>query len=107
MTDSGPSEEPLQERPAGIPRRYAKYKPVQGSASPPATNAGGCDELLAYVRSLGDELPRSKEGLAALDHLLDGLDNRATLAELVRVPSACFTVTFSLTPFQGRIGKSL
>jgi hypothetical protein len=84
MTDSGPSKEPLQELPAGIPRRYAEYKPVQGAAPPPPTNVGGYDELLAYFRSLGEELPRSKEGLAAIDHLIDGLDDRATLAELVR-----------------------
>ena len=84
MTDSGPSEEPLQELPAGIPRYYAEYKPVPESAPlPPPTNVGGYDELLAYFRSLGDELPRSKEGLAAIDHLIDGLDDRATLAELV------------------------
>lgn len=89
MTNPGRSEEPLQQLPAGLPRRYAEYKAeykqVQAAATaPPPTNVGGYDELLAHFHSLGQELPRSTEGLAAIDHLLDGPTGRAALAKLVR-----------------------
>ena len=83
MTDPVPSREPLQELPAGIARYYADYKPVRNSAPVPRpTNVGGYDELLAYVRSGGDELPRTKEGLRVIDRLIDGRNDRAALAEL-------------------------
>lgn len=83
MTDPVPSREPLQKLPAGIARYYADYKPVQNSApTPRPTNVGGYDELLTYFHALGDELPRTKEGLSAIDRLIDGLDDRTTLAEL-------------------------
>lgn len=83
MTDPAPSWEPLQELPPGIARYYADYKPVRSSAPVPRpTNVGGYDQLLTYFHTLGTELPRSKEGLCVLDRLIDGLDDRASLAEL-------------------------
>lgn len=83
MTDPVPSGEPLQELPAGIARYYADYKPVQNPASTPRpTNVGGYEELLIYFHALGTELPRTKEGLCVIDRLIDGLDDRAALAEL-------------------------
>jgi hypothetical protein len=84
MTDRGDSDEPLQRLPAGLPRRYAEYKPAPAAPAIPPTNVGGYDELLAHFRSLGKKLPRSKEGLAAVDRLMDGRTDRATLAKLVR-----------------------
>lgn len=84
MTNSGHSEEPLEQLPAGLPRKYAEYKPVLTTTPvPPPTNVGGYDELLAYFHSLGHELTCSKEGLAAIDHLIDSVTDRATLATLV------------------------
>jgi hypothetical protein len=77
--------ERLQRLPPGLPRRYAEYKPVQeGPPAPPPTNVGGYDALLAYFRSCGEELSRSKEGLAAVDQLIDAPEDRDSLAELVR-----------------------
>jgi len=84
MTDPGDSDEPLQQLPAGLPRRYAEYKPAPAEPAIPPTNVGGYDDLLALFRSLGKELPRTKEGLAAVDHLMDGHTDRAALAKLVR-----------------------
>lgn len=77
--------ERLQRLPPGLPRRYAEYKPVQeGPPVPPPTNVGGYDSLLAYFHSRGEELSRSKEGLAAVDHLIDAAEYRDSLGELVR-----------------------
>jgi hypothetical protein len=85
MTDAGDSEEPLQQLPAGLPRRYAEYKPVREAApAPPLVNVGGYDELVAHFHSTGIELPRSKDGLAAVDHLIESASDRAPLAKLVR-----------------------
>lgn len=76
--DSG---EPLQKLPAGMPRRYAEYKPVTSVAVvPPPTNVGGYDELLSYFQERGQTLPRKAERLATLDQAIsDGLS-----AELAR-----------------------
>ena len=84
MTDFGHADEPLQQLPQGLPRRYAEYKPAPAVPATPATNVGGYDELLAYFRAVGKELPRSREGLAAVDDLVDGHPDRAALAKLVR-----------------------
>jgi hypothetical protein len=79
------SDEHLQRLPPGLPRRYAEYKQLQeGPPAPPPTNVGGYDALLAYFRSRGEELSRSKEGLAAVDQLIDAPEDRDSLAELVR-----------------------
>jgi hypothetical protein len=74
-------DEPLQKLPAGMPRRYAEYKPVTSDAvvSPP-TNVGGYDEILNYFQERGQTLPRKAESLATLDQAInDGLP-----AELAR-----------------------
>jgi hypothetical protein len=73
--------QPLQKLPAGMPRRYAEYKPVTSDAvEPPPTNVGGYDELLSYFQERGQTLPRKAESLATLDQAInDGLP-----AELAR-----------------------
>lgn len=54
MSDPEDSAEPLQKLPAGMPRRYAEYKPTpSGVAAPPPTNVGGYDELLNYFQERG------------------------------------------------------
>src|ERR671927_621705 len=74
-------DEPLQKLPAGMPRRYAEYKPVTSHAVVPrATNVGGYNELLSYFQARGQRLPLKAEGLATLDQAIkDGLP-----AELAR-----------------------
>jgi hypothetical protein len=84
MMDADRYEEPLQHLPPGIPRRYAEYTPSPDAPAPPPTNVGGYDELLAHFHSIGHDLPRSEEGLAAVDQLMDGFTDRAALAKLVR-----------------------
>jgi hypothetical protein len=68
-------DEPLQKLPAGMPRRYAEYKPVTSDAvGPPLTNVGGYDELRSYFQKRGQTLPRQAESLATLDRAIsDGL----------------------------------
>lgn len=45
------SAEPLQKLPAGMPRRYAEYEPVDSDVSvSPSTNVGGYDKLLRYFQ---------------------------------------------------------
>lgn len=83
MTDSGHFEEPLQRLPAGMPRGYAEYKPAAASPGPPPTNVGGYDELLSFFHSRTGALPRSEDGLAAIDHLIDSPGERASLAKMV------------------------
>ncbi|MCU6480105.1 DUF6278 family protein [Arthrobacter sp. A2-55] len=66
-------DEALQRLPPGMPRHFAEYKPVaEAVPAPPVTNVGGYDELLNYFRSRGESLPRSREGLAAVDAAIDG-----------------------------------
>jgi hypothetical protein len=85
MTEPQDSAEPQQKLPAGLPRRYAEYRPVDAVASAaPPTNVGGYDELLAYFQARGKPLPRSEEGLAAIDHLIDGTSDKESLAVLAR-----------------------
>ncbi|MDQ1058772.1 hypothetical protein QFZ23_002673 [Arthrobacter globiformis] len=74
-------DEPLQKLPAGMPRRYAEYKPVTSDAVvPPPTNVGGYDELHSYFQERGQTLLRKAESLATLDQAInDGLP-----AELAR-----------------------
>lgn len=50
--------------------------------TPRPTNVGGYDDLLTYFHALGAELPRTEEGLSAVDRLIDGLDDRTTLVGL-------------------------
>jgi hypothetical protein len=81
MSISEDPDEPLQKLPAGMPRRYAAYKPVTSDAVvPPPTNVSGYDELLSYLQERGQTLPRTAESLATLDQAInDGL-----AAELAR-----------------------
>lgn len=67
--------EPLQKLPAGMPRRYAEYRPVtSGAVEPPPTNVGGYEELLDYFQQRGQALPRTAESLSTLDQAInDGL----------------------------------
>ena len=63
---------PLQKLPAGMPRRYAEYKPVNSDAvEPPPTNVGGYEGLLGYFQQRGQTLPRTAESLATLDQTID------------------------------------
>jgi len=74
MSHMSSSEEPLQELPAGMPRRYAEYKPVTSDAVPPPTNVGGYDDLLSYFQARGQRLLRRAESLVTLDEAInDGL----------------------------------
>jgi hypothetical protein len=85
MTDPEDSAEPLQKLPPGMPRRYAEYRPAdRRPPSPPPTNVGGYDELLAHFHSTGVPLPRSADGLAAIDHLIDSTDDKTSLLTLAR-----------------------
>jgi hypothetical protein len=85
MSDAQDSAEPLQMLPPGMPRRYAEYRPVdRQQSSPPPTNVGGYDELIAHFRSNGMQLPRSVDGLAAIDDLIDSINRKATLPAFVR-----------------------
>lgn len=85
MKDPEDSAEPLQKLPPGMPRRYAEYRPAdRQQPGPPPTNVGGYDELLAHFQATGMPLPRSAEGLAAIDHLIDSTDDKTSLLTLVR-----------------------
>ena len=85
MTDPQDPAEPLQELPPGMPRRFAEYRPVdRQQSSPPPTSVGGYDELLAHFHSNGMQLPRSPDGLAAIDNLIDSIDDKTSLSALVR-----------------------
>ena len=65
-------DEPLQNLPAGMPRRYAEYKPVTSdTVVPPPTNVGGYDELLSYFQERSQTLPRKAESLATLDQAIN------------------------------------
>lgn len=99
------SAEPLETLPAGLPRRYAEYKPVDsdGSVAPP-TNVGGYDELLEYFRERDQELPRRAESLTAIDNAIDRAADKDSLAGLAR-PSECSSEMSSPTPFPERTGR--
>ncbi|WP_427175225.1 DUF6278 family protein [Arthrobacter sp. 92] len=85
MTDPQDPAAPLQGLPSGMPRRFAEYRPVdRQQSSPPPTNVGGYDELLAHFHSNGTQLPRSQDGLAAIDNLIDSIDDKTSLSALVR-----------------------
>jgi hypothetical protein len=85
MTDPEDSAEPLQRLPQGIPRRYADYRPVDLRVpGPPPTNVGGYDELLAHFRAHGMPLPRSADGLSAIDGFVDSQTDRTLLSALAR-----------------------
>lgn len=86
MSDADDSTaEPLQELPAGMARGYAEYKPVDSaSPAPPPTHVGGYAELIYWFRANGLTLPRSDDGLAAIDNLIDSVDDKESLATLAR-----------------------
>ena len=64
--------EPLEVLPAGMPKRYAEYTPVDSAAAVrPPTNVGGFDELVSYFQERGHSLERSAESLATLDQAID------------------------------------
>ncbi|MFF5791272.1 DUF6278 family protein [Paeniglutamicibacter sp. NPDC012692] len=72
MNDPFEPAEPLPRLPAPPPRYFGEYKPVDPTdTAPPPTNVGGYDELLQYFRVRGQELPRTPDGLAAIDALID------------------------------------
>lgn len=75
MSSPEDPDEPLQKLPAGMPRRYAEYKPVTSNAVLlPPTNVGGYDDLLSNFQERGQTLPRKAESLATLDQAInDGL----------------------------------
>ena len=105
MIDPEGSAEPLQSLPPGMPRRYAEYRPAGWQQpGPPPTNVGGYDELLAHFHSTGMPLPRSEDGLAAIDNLIDSIDDKTSLSALVR-PIGCSTETCSPTPFPAPTGR--
>jgi hypothetical protein len=66
---------PPQKLPAGMPRRFAEYKPVTSDAGkPPPTNVGGYEELLDCFQQRGQALPRTAKSLSTLDQAInDGL----------------------------------
>ncbi len=85
MKDPEDSAEPLQKLPPGMPRRYAEYRQADRQRpGPPPTTVGGYDELLAHFQSAGMPLPRSADGLAAIDHLIDSTDDKTSLLTLAR-----------------------
>jgi hypothetical protein len=65
-------------------RRYAEYKPASARHSTRVTNVGGYDELLEFCREKGTFLPRTRQGLAEVDSLIDKTGDRTTLEALVR-----------------------
>ena len=77
--------EPLQELPPGMARRYAEYKPASAAEpSPPPTTVGGYDELRNFLRAKGLSLPRSRKGLQLIDSLIDDPGAKASLEGLTR-----------------------
>ncbi|MDQ0865282.1 DUF6278 family protein [Arthrobacter globiformis] len=81
MSSPEDPDERLQKLPAGMPRRYAEYKPVTSDAVlPPPTNVDGYDNLLSYFQARGQTLPRKAESLATLDQAI----NDALPADLAR-----------------------
>lgn len=85
MSDPEESAEPLQRLPAGMPRRSAEYKPADLAVSVlPPTNVGGYDELLNDFHAKDHPLPRTEEGLAAVDDLIDGAGDIDSLANFAR-----------------------
>jgi hypothetical protein len=73
----------LLKLPAGIPRRYAEYRPATSDGSTlPITNVGGYDEL-PFPRET-PSIAAHREGLAAIDNLLDDDIGKRALAGLVR-----------------------
>lgn len=78
-------DEPLQSLPPGMARKYAEYRPViPGEIKPPPTNVGGYDELLELCRKKGLSIPRSRQGLVAVDSLIGSAEDKASLEALVR-----------------------
>ena len=85
MSDPQDFAEPLQKLPTGMPRRYAEYRPVHRQQStPPPTNVGGYDELTAHFESNGVQLPRSVNGLAAVDAFIDSNSDKTSISAFVR-----------------------
>jgi hypothetical protein len=85
MSDPEDSVKPLQRLPAGMPRRYAEYKPADPDVSaPPPTNVGGYDDLLNFFQARGLTLPRTEDGLAAIDDLIERASDKDSLAGLAR-----------------------
>ncbi|MDQ0079110.1 DUF6278 family protein [Arthrobacter oryzae] len=85
MNDSDDSVEPLQSLPPGMAWRYAEYMPADPDAVfSPVTNVGGYDDLLEYFQARGLNLPRSEDGLAAIDELINATSDKESLADLAR-----------------------
>jgi hypothetical protein len=84
MPDQDETEEPLQSLPPGMARGYAEYKPASDRDSTRLTNVGGYDKLLEFCRAKGLALPRTRQGLAVVDSLIEKAEDRTTLEALVR-----------------------
>jgi hypothetical protein len=63
--------EPLQKLPAPPPRYFSEYHSAGPTDQVPPTNVGCYDELRQYFRVRGQELPRTTDGLAAIDARID------------------------------------
>jgi hypothetical protein len=84
MPDRDENEEPLQSLPPGMARRYAEYKPASDRPSTRVTNVGGYDDLLEFCWAKGLSLPRTRQGLAEVDSLIEKTEDRWILEALVR-----------------------
>ncbi|WP_157372316.1 DUF6278 family protein [Arthrobacter sp. Soil736] len=85
MNDRDDSTEPLHRLPAAMPRRFAEYKPaVSEVSSSPPTNVGGYEELLDLFHQRGQALPRTGEGLASIDLLVDSASDKDSLEAFAR-----------------------
>ncbi|MFJ6281247.1 DUF6278 family protein [Arthrobacter subterraneus] len=85
MSDPDEIAEPLQSLPAGMARRYAEYMPVNPEEpKPPPTNVGGYDDLLEFCRSKGLSISRSRQGLVAIDSLIESAEDKASLEALAK-----------------------
>ena len=104
MPDQDGTDEPLLSLPPGMAWRYAEYNPAPNEPSPAPTNVGGYGELLNYCRGKDAALPRSLDGLVAIDSLVE---NSWATKELhaLGAPLACSTETSSLTLSLGPTGR--
>ncbi|MCQ9166184.1 DUF6278 family protein [Arthrobacter sp. STN4] len=112
MSEPVEPAESLQGLPPGPSRYYGEYKPFRlADPALPITNIGGYDELLHYFLARGLELPRSIDGLAAIDALIDSAVDVDELVALVPAIGMFYgdmlTHTISGAHWETRIGGSL
>jgi hypothetical protein len=112
MSDPVEPAESLQSLPQRSSRYFGEYKPVRTGDPPrPTTNVGGYDELVQYFLARGFKLPRTMDGLAAVDNLIDAVVDDDELVALVR-PIGMFygdilTHAISGAHWETRIGGSV